>query len=38
MVACAVAWLVDEVVEVYLLVNACAATSDTVSLIRFLLN
>lgn len=30
MVACAVAWLIDEVAEVYLLVNACAATRDEV--------
>lgn len=30
MIACAVAWLIDEVAEVYLLVNACAATRDTV--------
>lgn len=30
MIACAVAWLVDEIAEVYLLVNACAATRDAV--------
>lgn len=30
MIACAVAWLLDEVAEVYLLVNACATTRDTV--------
>lgn len=31
MIACAIAWLMDEIVEVYLLVNACAETTDTVS-------
>lgn len=31
MIACAVAWLIDEIAEVYLLVNACAITRDAVS-------
>lgn len=36
MIACAIAWLTDELVEVYLLVFCCASTSSCVSIIYLL--
>lgn len=37
MIACAIAWLTDELIEVYLLVFCCASTSSCVSIIVILI-